>query len=63
MNIDEIKNHHYNCCFCKREYTGYGNNPYPVSLDSADICCDDCNKSIVIPARINQLLNKKNYRR
>ena len=38
------------CCFCGKEIRGYGNNPWPVSSDGE--CCDDCNWSLVIPARL-----------
>lgn len=39
----------YICCICGKEFEGYGNNPAPIK---GDRCCDDCNKSVVIPARL-----------
>ena len=41
------------CCFCKEEIDGYGNNPEPVAEGELK-CCDKCNASVVIPARINE---------
>lgn len=37
------------CAICGREYTGPGNNAYPVSIG---YCCDKCNCTVVIPLRI-----------
>ena len=49
----------YQCSICGRVFSGYGNNPYPVTKGENDRCCDACNDSKVIPARINGLFNKK----
>ncbi len=48
------------CPFCGKTFVGYGNNSAPVSKER---CCDKCNKSVVIPARIKQyvdMLNNQN---
>lgn len=45
------------CCICGQEFTGYGNNPYPVSYRGK--CCDECNSTIVIPKRLEQLKYEK----
>ena len=38
------------CCFCEGDVGEYGgNNPTPLAGDK---CCDSCNKSKVIPARM-----------
>ncbi len=37
------------CVICKEEYEGYGNNAEPVKKGS---CCDTCNTTTVIPARL-----------
>jgi len=57
------------CCICGEGFTGYGNNPDPV-IGTFDLhtgeeirdsngdllqCCNACNYSEVIPARIKQL--------
>lgn len=41
------------CVLCKNEYRGHGNNPAPVVQEGR--CCDDCNSTRVIPARLKQL--------
>ena len=45
------------CCICGREFEGMGNNPEPVKHEG--VCCDDCNAEVVIPARIEQMINGK----
>jgi hypothetical protein len=40
------------CCFCKKDAGRYGNNPRPVMDGNLNACCDKCNVSIVIPARL-----------
>jgi hypothetical protein len=40
------------CCLCGGGYTFTGNNPYPVSKNPNDKCCDTCNSDKVIPARL-----------
>lgn len=42
------------CCFCGKNYFGFGNNPDPVAKDINKRCCDSCNSKIVIPARIKE---------
>ena len=38
------------CCICGEPYSGYGNNPAPVSDEGK--ACDACNAKFVIPARL-----------
>jgi len=45
-----------NCNICKENYIGYGNNAKPVSDGK---CCDKCNFSVVIPARLKSILEQK----
>lgn len=40
------------CCLCGDEIIGYGNNPAPVADEGQ--CCDLCNITKVIPARLKQ---------
>lgn len=47
MNKEKFK-----CCICGKVFKGYGNNPYPVSADPNDRCCDACNDSVVLPERL-----------
>ena len=45
------------CCICKKEYSGYGNNPAPVK--DRGLCCDACNYGVVIPIRAAALVKQK----
>ena len=38
------------CVLCNGEIIGFGNNPDPLS--TTGICCDTCNSTRVIPARM-----------
>lgn len=38
------------CVICGREFSGYGNNPWPVMQSGK--CCDECNFDAVLPARM-----------
>lgn len=42
------------CCICGKEINGYGNNPFPLCTidDHTSQCCNDCNATYVIQARI-----------
>ena len=42
------------CCFCGKEFTGWGNNPWPANKEYDATCCDECNITVVIPARVKQ---------
>lgn len=41
------------CCICGKEFEGWGNDPWPIKLEGE--CCDDCNCTVVIPARLESL--------
>ena len=56
-----------NCCICGikiqvEKSTGwrYGNNAEPFGTKDNDRCCNTCNDSIVITARLNSMFNQKN---
>jgi hypothetical protein len=51
--IFKMSDEKHTCCICKGIFFGYGNNPEPV--ESEGRCCDDCNNSHVIAARIGNL--------
>ena len=65
------------CCICGDEFTGWGNNPEPVigtiNMHSGEeilddngeplSCCDGCNSSKVIPARMQEMLGSIKYER
>ena len=44
------------CVICGKEFEGWGNNPYPVKEEGR--CCDECNETKVIPARILAMMKK-----
>lgn len=45
------------CVFCGKRINGYGNNPAPVKDEG--VCCDKCNNTIVLAARIKALKDSK----
>lgn len=51
----------FQCCICNEVFTGWGNNPYPISQKEDDRCCDICDGSVVIPARLDALLKSGKY--
>ena len=42
------------CCLCGETFIGMGNNPEPLDSDP-ERCCDPCNDTRVIPARLEHL--------
>lgn len=48
----------FKCCICDGTFNGYGNNPWPVVEDKNARCCDQCNETKVIPARIVQIMER-----
>lgn len=45
------------CCICGKEFTEWGNDPYPVKEDGE--CCRSCNWGVVIPKRVE--LSKREH--
>lgn len=41
------------CVLCGKEFLERGNNPWPLREDG--VCCDECNSTKVIPARMKHL--------
>lgn len=48
-----------NCCICKKEINGSGNNPWPLKYKDNERCCDMCNSELVIPLRLKNMEKKK----
>lgn len=48
---DEIKT----CCICGKSFKGWGNDPWPVVMDDDAKCCDDCDMSVVLSARLAKM--------
>lgn len=46
----------WKCCLCGRKFTGWGNNAEPLKSGR---CCNECNDTKVIPARLMALSNRK----
>ena len=49
----------YKCCICGDKFVGFGNNPWPITDDVNARCCDGCNETEVIPARILQIMENR----
>lgn len=56
---NELSGKSFVCCLCKKESIGYGNNPAPVAQKGR--CCDKCDREVVIPTRIEIVMNRKKY--
>ena len=54
----EDKRPEIKCCLCGKWFKGYGNNPWPLSHDVYERCCDECNDTKVIPSRLSQMRRK-----
>ena len=41
------------CCFCNKEIAnGTSNSPAPIIDDGVSVCCDSCNSTHVLSARV-----------
>ena len=47
------------CCICGKKFTGWGNNPWPIVKDENARCCDECNDTKVLSARLAQMFRGK----
>ena len=45
------------CCICGKKFIGWGNNPWPVVKDEGATCCDECNGTYVLSARLGQMFS------
>lgn len=45
----------HQCCLCNLFYEGYGNNAQPIKEGQ---CCDKCNQTKVIPARLIEIIRR-----
>ena len=52
-----MKEEKWKCCLCHNWFKGWGNNAQPLK---DGICCDVCNATKVIPARISMLASWDN---
>ena len=49
----------WKCCICGKMIKGYGNDPWPIVKDENAKCCDKCNDTKVIQARLSNYFNKE----
>jgi len=47
------------CSICQLPFTEFGNNAWPINKGR---CCDECNATVVIPARLNQMRRHNSLR-
>ena len=45
------------CCICGKRFKGHGNNPEPVKKIDEGVCCNECNETVVMRARIEQIMD------
>ena len=60
MSMIEGDDKAWKCDICGRIFKGgYSNDPWPILEELDAECCDECNWSKVLPARIEKLKNNK----
>ena len=52
-----MKEHEFVCCLCGKKVKEWGNNPAPLAENGR--CCDKCNFTKVVPARLGLLSENK----
>lgn len=52
INLDGTEK--FTCAICGKEIEGYSYNAYPAKNGS---CCEECNRTVVIPARLKETEN------
>ena len=55
---DKPTEYDFTCCICGKGSNGFGNNPETVGAlkySLEDKCCDECNDTVVIPARLGAM--------
>lgn len=50
--LKQLTQRKFKCCLCGANWIGWGNNPDPLGDVETDRCCDFCNQSKVLPARL-----------
>jgi hypothetical protein len=51
-----LKDTQKKCCICGVKIKDYGHNPVPFGQSNKDKACTQCNNNIVIPVRINKIM-------
>lgn len=52
-------NNEFVCSICGNKFTGFGNNPWPVTTGDNDRCCNACDDFLVLPARLARMFGGK----
>jgi len=50
---------YWSCSICGNFFSGFGNNPWPITVGDDDECCNHCNYSKVVPARFKQIKDQE----
>ena len=45
------------CVLCGQMFSEFGNNPWPLATLDDGPCCDHCNSTKVLPARLARIAN------
>lgn len=56
MKVNQTSEKDKKCSICKEMHSDYGNNAQPIN---DGVCCDYCNTTMVIPARIRRLIRER----
>jgi hypothetical protein len=60
LGYDDESHVNFIWTICQQEYEGFGNNAEPVNEER---CCDTCNWTVVIPARIHMMTRYNNIKK
>lgn len=47
------------CCLCGGVISGMGNSVRPLNRGKNAVCCDKCNKEVIIPLRFMEHMSAK----
>lgn len=50
------------CCLCNCKVSGNGNDIRPLIRGRNTVCCDSCNKDIIIPLRLLEYISYRENR-
>lgn len=49
----------FKCCICGKEVNEWGNDPWPVDMHPDHKCCNACDMSVVLAARLRSMAKHK----
>lgn len=50
------------CCFCKNEIIGVCNDVRPLIIKRNAMCCDNCNRDIIVRLRMLESISYREHR-